>query len=262
MTCPEERLVRYLGGEMAVEEERAFEQHLLSCETCWRAVRADRAAREALAVLDVAAPDGLEARVKAAVRSASGDASVRRSGSGPSPATSAAGMPPKARPLTAVTGGAVSSQRGKGPRRPHRRLLAAAGTGGLVAAGLALWLLAPGSPAEPPQLAAVVAMAGSSSVPGQALRTGEHMMVAHQPMTVRAYQIAGQEAFVATSRSPFPVPSAAQRSAQAPATAWTASKGALSMYGVNRPAGQTSMFVVAAMPASHLPEVVHQLHLD
>ena len=48
MTCPEERVIDFLAGELSPEEERRFDEHLLGCEHCWRAVQADRAARLAL----------------------------------------------------------------------------------------------------------------------------------------------------------------------------------------------------------------------
>ncbi len=48
MTCPEERLVAFLAGQLSSEEERRFDEHLLACEQCWAAVQADRAARLAL----------------------------------------------------------------------------------------------------------------------------------------------------------------------------------------------------------------------
>ena len=48
MTCPETRIVAFLAGELSNEEERRFDRHLLSCEQCWRAVQADRAAHFAL----------------------------------------------------------------------------------------------------------------------------------------------------------------------------------------------------------------------
>ena len=63
MTCPEERLVAFLAGELSSEEERRFHEHLLGCEQCWRAVQADQAARHALEQLSQPAPAGLQGRV-------------------------------------------------------------------------------------------------------------------------------------------------------------------------------------------------------
>ena len=74
MTCPEERLVAFLAGELAPEEERSFDEHLLGCEQCWRAVQADRAARLALEQLRQPAPTGLQGRVAASVALAAAEA--------------------------------------------------------------------------------------------------------------------------------------------------------------------------------------------
>jgi anti-sigma factor RsiW len=60
VTCPEERLVAFLAGELSSEEERRFHEHLLGCEQCWRAVQADRAARPALGQLSQPAPARLQ----------------------------------------------------------------------------------------------------------------------------------------------------------------------------------------------------------
>ena len=67
VTCPEERVIAFLAGELAPEEERRFDQHLLECEECWQAVKADRAARLALEQLRQPAPAGLESRVALAI---------------------------------------------------------------------------------------------------------------------------------------------------------------------------------------------------
>jgi hypothetical protein len=40
-----------------------------------------------------------------------------------------------------------------------------------------------------------------------------------------------------------------------------ATKGRLSMYGVNRKAGGDSMFVVAAMPMAEMPQLAARLNL-
>ena len=75
MTCPETRIVAFLAGELSNEEERRFDRHLLSCEQCWRAVQADRAAHFALDQLREPAPAGLHDRVTLAVALAAAEAS-------------------------------------------------------------------------------------------------------------------------------------------------------------------------------------------
>ena len=230
MTCPEERLVGFLAGELSVEEERKFDQHLLECESCWREVQADRVGRLAVERLLEPAPAGLRDRVSMAV-------SLEESG------------------------GASHEQH---LHTAHRR-----GTVQLVAAiflvlavGGTLSAVLVGSVAtDPPQVAAVVAMVTPGGHPSAALLAGEREVVNRQQMTVRAYMVHGKEAIVATSLKPLPIPAASHLLAGSSLRAWMATDGTLALYGVNRPAGQPSMFVVAAMPMAALPEVAAQLHL-
>ena len=65
------RIVAFLNGQLSEADEQAFDEHLLSCEECWRAVREDRAARLALERLRVPAPPGLADRVTVSVGLAS-----------------------------------------------------------------------------------------------------------------------------------------------------------------------------------------------
>jgi len=104
-------------------------------------------------------------------------------------------------------------------------------------------------------------MITQGSSPPEALRAGEHMVVAGQPLIVRAYEVEGGETIVATSVRPFPVPPSSHRLSGTSSRAWMATKGRLSMYGVNRPGGEQSMFLVAAMPMAELPQVAARLHL-
>ena len=117
MTCPEERLVAFLAGELAPEEERRFDEHLFGCEQCWRAVQADRAARLALEQLRQPAPAGLQGRVAASVALAATEASQRPGRGGPAPH----------KPVP----GAVVPAPGRRPssRAPGRRGLPACGDG-------------------------------------------------------------------------------------------------------------------------------------
>jgi hypothetical protein len=234
-------VIAFLAGELTPAEERRFDQHLLGCEECWQAVKADRAARLALEQLRQPAPAGLEGRVALAIALASQEASkspVARAG---------AGAPSLLRWATA---------------RPHRpRLVAAACLVVVMAAGAAGWLVADRPAADPPQLAAVVAMMTPGSAPTSALRAGEHFVIAGQALMVRAYQLEGTEELVATSAHPFPVPSSSHMLSGSSSQAWMATKGRLSMYGVNRRGGGQSMFVVAAMPMAEMPQMAARLDL-
>ena len=180
------------------------------------------------------APAGLHDRVTLAVALAAAEASL--------------GHRPSRRQLAAARLRATFA-------RPRLRLVAAASLVVALAAGGALtWLTVAGrAAADPPQVAAVAAMVTPGSVPANALRAGEHLMVAHQPLVVRAYELEGGEVVVATSVQPFPVPATSHRLSGPSSRAWMAAKGRLSMYGVNRPGGQQSMFLVAAMPMASCP---------
>ena len=192
MTCPEERLIAFLAGELPPDEERRFDEHLLSCEPCWRAVKADQAARLALEKLRQPAPACLVV---------------------------------------------------------------------IMAVGATGWLAARAAPSDPAEVAAVVAMMTPGSPPTTALRAGEHFVIAGQPLMVRAYQLEGTEELVATSARPFPMPSTSHLLPGSSSLAWMATKGRLSMYGVNQRGGGQSMFVVADMPMAEMPQLAARLDL-
>src|SRR5436309_1991551 len=69
-------LAGFLAGELGPADARRWDEHLLECEQCWRAVREDRAGRQAAELLREPAPAGLADRVAftVAVAAASGPA--------------------------------------------------------------------------------------------------------------------------------------------------------------------------------------------
>jgi hypothetical protein len=145
---------------------------------------------------------------------------------------------------------------------PRLRLVAAACLIVVVAAGGYGWLATSRSAApEPAQVAAVVAMITPGSPPTTALRAGEHIVIGGQPLVVRAYQLEGTEEIVATSARPFHIPPTSHLLTGSSPRAWMATKGRLSMYGVNRTAGGESMFLVAAMPMAEMPQMAARLNL-
>ena len=239
MSCNEDRVIAFLAGELSDDDERRFDEHLLQCEECWRAVQADRAARFALEKLREPAPAGLHDRVALAITIAAADA--------PRP------KGPPRRPFALPVRSALE--------RPLVRLLVAASLLIALVAGAFAGLEAKGRPAEPPQVAAVAAMMTPSSSPAKALRAGEHMVIAGQSLAVRAYVMDGSETIVATSARPFSVPRSSHVLSGPSPKAWMATKGRLSMYGVNRPGGKQSMFLVSVMPMAELPEVAAHLGL-
>jgi hypothetical protein len=145
----------------------------------------------------------------------------------------------------------------------HRfRLVAAASLLVVVAAGSFGWLATSRASApEPEQLAAVVAMMAPGAAPTTALRAGEHLVIGGQKMVVRAYELEGTEEIVATSARPFPVPPTSHLLAGSSSRAWMATKGRLSMYGVNKRSGGESMFLVADMPMAEMPQLAARLDL-
>src|SRR5262250_1314627 len=71
------QLARFLAGALDPAAARRWDEHLLECELCWRAVREDRAGRQAAQLLREPAPPGLADRVAFAVEVA---ATGRRAG--------------------------------------------------------------------------------------------------------------------------------------------------------------------------------------
>jgi anti-sigma factor RsiW len=71
-------LTAFLTGELSPADAPRWDEHLLECEPCWRAVREDRAGRHAAHVLRQPAPPGLADRVAFAIElAAAGDLAQR-----------------------------------------------------------------------------------------------------------------------------------------------------------------------------------------
>src|SRR5215471_8024688 len=71
-------LTAYVAGKLDRAQARRWDEHLLECERCWRAVREDRAGREAAQLLRQPAPAGLADRVRFAVELAAAGAIAQR----------------------------------------------------------------------------------------------------------------------------------------------------------------------------------------
>lgn len=295
MACPEERIIAFLAGDLSPQEERLFDEHLLGCEECWAAVQANRVASAALERLREPAPDGLGDRVAMAVALAAND--VRPSDPPPADTGDADApgsevpvvqvpvvevpvvevpvvevpvveVPGAEVPRAEVTGAGAARMRDRGTssRRGRRRragVFATASAFVAVAAGVLGWVaLSPGATKDPAQVAAVMAMVSPRSVPSSALRAGEKMSVGGQSFHVQAYEYHGAEVVVATSAAPFPLLSRSKHVANASPGAWAASRGRVSVYGVNEARGNESMLLAAAMPVKVLPQVAAELHLS
>jgi anti-sigma factor RsiW len=243
VTCDETRIVAFLNGELVEADQQAFDEHLLTCEPCWRAVREDRAARLALERLRVPAPPGLADRVTVSV-----ELTAR------SPADGTGSQRPR-RP-----GRGRTSRIGRGRWRP---MLVGAALGLALVGGLIAWASTRHQGSDPPQIGSVVAMMAPKTANSPALRTGEHFVISGQAIEVKAYRIEGVTTLVATSDRPFPMPSGSHLVAGSSSGAWMATRGSLALYCLNHRVGddRTSMFLVADMPMARLPEVAARLHL-
>jgi len=231
----------FLAGEMDAAEAGWWDEHLLECEQCWRAVREDRAGRQAAGLLRQPAPPGLADRVALGVELA------------------AAGLGP--------------GRHARARARPRWLWLAGAGTGTL-AVGLAIMvvtLLLPGAPPGVPAAVAAVARYADAvsaqarpQVPGTDRRATPvqvgrpvTMTVGGQRIMVRTWRLGGVAAVVAVSGQPFAMPPGA-RGAPGGGMAWSDRLGKLGLYCIN---GQASELVAAPVPAADLPGLVARLPL-
>src|SRR6266567_6501587 len=71
-------LTAFLAGELSLADAPQWDEHLLECERCWRAVREDRSGRQAAGLLRQPAPAGLADRVAFAVELAAAGATSGR----------------------------------------------------------------------------------------------------------------------------------------------------------------------------------------
>ena len=239
-------LAAFLAGELDPAEARRWDEHLLECEACWRAVREDRAGRQAGQVLRQPAPPGLADRVAFAVEVAAAGrtAAPRRTGHD-----------------------IRSGRRGRHDRRLHWRLASA----GAVAAGLAITLLVallPGghqTGSVPAAVAAVARYAQAIPPPtgeqrpqrAAPVQVGRPVTVTAggQRMVLRTWRLGGAEAVVAVSGHPFPMPARAQ-GVSGMGMAWSARLGRLGLYCLN---GRTSELVAAPVPAAELAALAARL---
>jgi anti-sigma factor RsiW len=242
-------LAAFLAGDLDPAAARRWDEHLLECEACWRAVREDRAGRQAAQVLRQPGPPGLADRVAFAVEMAARTTAERQ-----------------ARP-------GIRSRRRAHPDRRLRWRLAGAGA---VAAGLVITLmvlLLPGGRQAGSVPAAVVAVVryaqaipppvrdqhSYSSGRTTPVEVGRPVTVTAggQRIVLRTWRLAGTEVVVAVSDHPFPMPPRAQ-GVSGMGMAWSARQGRLGLYCVN---GQTSELVAAPVPAADLAALAARLPL-
>ncbi len=238
-------LTAFLAGELGPADAPRWDEHLLECEACWRAVREDRAGRQAAQVLRQSPPAGLADRVAFAVEVA---AAART-----------------AAPRQARQG--IRARRARQGRRLHWRL-AGAGTVavGLVAT-LMVFLLPGGHQAgRVPAAVAVVARYAQAIPPPAGDQHPQHaapvevgrpvtVVAGGQRIVVRTWRLGGVEAVVAVSGQPFPMPARAQ-GLPGRGMAWSARLGTLGLYCLN---GRTSELVAAPVPAAELAALAARL---
>jgi hypothetical protein len=241
-------LAAFLAGELDPAGARRWDEHLLVCERCWRAVREDRTGRQAAQLLRQPAPPGLADRVTFAVEMA------------------AAARTAEQRPTRP---GFRSRRRARPGRRLRWRLAGA----GAVAAGLVITLtvlLLPGgrhAGSVPAAVAAVARYAQAIPPPtgDQHPQRAAPVQVGHpvtvmaggQRIVLRTWRLGGTEAVVAVSDHPFPMPAHAQ-GVSGMGMAWSARLGRLGLYCLN---GQTSELVAAPVPAAELAALAARLPL-
>ena len=228
-------LAAFLAGDLGPAAARRWDEHLLQCERCWRAVREDRAGRQAAQLLRQPAPAGLADRVRFAVELA------------------AAGTIAHRRPRDGV-------------RLGWRWLTAAGALAAAVAVTVAVVLL-PGGGQAGSMPAAVAAVARYAQTippaphpgpgPGRPVEVGRPVTVTAggQRMVLRVWQLGRVEAVVAVSAQPFPMPAPAH-GVTSGGMAWTARLGEISLYCRN---GHTSELVAAPVPETQLAVLAAQL---
>jgi hypothetical protein len=239
-------LAVFLAGELGPAQARRWDEHLLACEACWRAVREDRAGRHAAQLLRQPAPPGLADRVAFAVEMA---------------AAAHTAAPRQAHPD-------IGSRR---RARRDRRLRWGLAGAGAIAVGLVATVtvvLLPGGRQAGTLPAAVSAVARyARAIPAPAgdqhpqpaapVEVGHPVTVTTggQQIVLRIWRMGGTEAVVAVSGRPFPMPPGA-RGVSGLGMAWSVRQGRLGLYCVN---GRTSELVAAPVPAAELAALAARL---
>jgi anti-sigma factor RsiW len=242
-------LAAFLAGDLDPADAQQWDEHLLQCERCWRAVREDRAGRQAAQVLRQPAPPGLADRVAFAVE-------------------------------VAATGRTAASRRARPPARSSRRArsggwlrwprLAGAGTVAVAVLVTLVVVLLPGghqTRSMPPAVAVVADYAqvipppsgDRHAEPAAPVQVGRPVTVTvgGQKIVLRTWRLGGTQAVVAVSSKPFPMPARA-RGASGRGMAWSARLGRLGLYCLN---GPTSELVAAPVPAAELAALAYRLPL-
>jgi hypothetical protein len=230
MTGHEEDLIAFLAGDLDPDQAQDFDNHLLSCESCWAAVRADRTARALLERFRGPAPPGLADRVSLA----------------------------------------IEVQARSHRRRVRRRPTWLIGVAALVAAaliGLLVTVVPAGSSASPAVTAVVhfARLIPSSSSTfreyPQATPLGAPiaLTVGGQRVDLTYYQVGRVEALVASSPRQFAMPSGGRPLGGPSGMAWSATRSGITLFCLN---GPRPILLAAAVPLTQLRALAGQLHLS
>jgi hypothetical protein len=220
----------FLSGDLGSADAGLWDQHLLECEQCWRAVCEDRDGRAAAVLLRRPAPGGLADRVRFAVE-------------------------------VAAAGAAARSDARRGGRL---RWLAAAGAAAGLAITLLVLLVPGGRDTTPAVVAAVARYAAALPLPRSGAGQGVTPVEVGRPVTVvvggqrivmRTWRLGRAEAVVAVSSEQFPVPPGARTQSGA-GMAWSSRLGRLGLYCIN---GRMSELVAAPVPAAELAVLAARL---
>jgi hypothetical protein len=215
---PEQMAAEYLGGAMDAGRHRAFESHLISCESCWQEVRLARRGRRIAEQAREVAPPVLRERIRAAVAAAH---------AGPLPGPAPRGAGPR-RPLffvlaaalatLAALAGALAATHPWSPARP----------GGLVPTAVTDYATGrlPGSPL-PARLAPDLAALRLRPDGGGIGRVAGRELVALDYQDPRGHRVA-----IYLTDSAVPEPQGARQLA-GPAMAWTATVAGVRVLCVN-----------------------------
>jgi hypothetical protein len=242
------QLAEFLAGTLEPAAAPRWDEHLLECELCWRAVREDRAGRRAAQLLREPAPPGLVDQIAFAVEVAATGGSAGRH---------------RTRSATR------SQQQTPRMRLAWRQVAGASMLAVALAAALVLALLPGGRQTRsvPTAVAAVARYAQALPPP-----SGEHpqpgwppapvavgrpvtLVAGGQRIVMRTWRVSGTEAVVAISSAPFPMPPRAAAGSGA-AMEWTMRLGRLGLYCVN---GSRSELVVAPIPTPELTDLAARL---
>ena len=245
MSCDERTRLGFLFNELDEQERTKFDDHLLDCELCWRAITEDRKGRSSIEDLREAVPPGLADRIRLAIETA--PQSSRRVG------------------VVRIDRAVVPVQRLRRPARHVVEAVAAVALVGALLVTLPGWLTSRPTPVSSLGItSAVVKLAGGlpSKVSGEPVA---HPSPMNPPiamtldgvkLTLTYYRVGFAEALVAKSEQPFGMPMAGHEVANG--RAWVAKIDGLSVYCAN---GTRSVAIVTSMSLGDATNLANYLRL-